>query len=239
MTHMIEILAVASDDRLRTRVERGIATYAANREGDNDASVLVALYTAKAAQDKAFETRILQALDKGEPIILVAFDSTPPLKWIDHLIPVSFRDGDDFAALGNALDAALDPNAPRPMRVQTPAIRRSNQRWGIAFGLAAVGMFLVGIILVGRDGLQAPQDEYDLLDTQVAQTQAYFIDTELNVYSQFLPRSTQDAAEYASTLRAVPTRFRPFMGATATAVGQGTPLVLPTLSAPVVGEAGS
>jgi hypothetical protein len=120
------------------------------------------------------------------------------------------------------LDAALASDAPAPLKVLTPATRRANRNAGLIVGAVVLLMFLLGLYGIGVLGIQAPQDEYNAVDTEAALTRDVIVRPELEIYSRFLPRSTDDAMNYAATLQAVPTVYRPLMAVTATAYAQGT-----------------
>jgi hypothetical protein len=68
--------------------------------------------------------------------------------------------------------------------------------------------------------LQAPVEEYNGIDTMVALTRDVIVAPQLQIYAEFLPRSTEDATNYVATLLAVPSPYRPLVAQTATAVAQ-------------------
>lgn len=200
-------------------IEEASAGQAASRD-----DVLIVLLSPEANADTSVQDWLVEALDNGQHVIPVLAKPAQPPALIDHLPVLDFGASYDFAALRQAVDLALSPDAPRPLRVRTPAVRRTNRRAGLLLGLLALVWFVIGIYGVAVLGIQAPQEEYNAVDTQAAQTQAFFINPELDRYGLFLPQSGEEASSYEATLRAVPTVYRPFMAATATAFGAGTPL---------------
>lgn len=168
------------------------------------------------------------ALDGGQHVIpvLVAAGALPKL--IDHVAAVNFIEQHDHDGLRARLDEIASGAVGAPMRVLTPKVRRANRQAGWFLAVLAVGMFAVGIYGVGVLGIQAPREEYDALNTEVALTIQAVANPELEQYARLLPRDADSAANYESTLRAVPTAYRALVAGTATAVAAGTPLFVPT-----------
>lgn len=186
--------------------------------------VLLVVLSPEANADANVQNAIIAALDNSQHIVPVFAAPTESPKLIDHLHGLDFSETYDFNALRAKVEQAFSPDAPPPLRVLTPTVKRSNRTIGIILGALALLWFVLGIYGVGVMGLQAPQDEYDAVATEAALTQAFLMNPELDRYAQFLPRDEDSAQNYAATLRAVPTVYRPYMAATATAVGMGTPL---------------
>ncbi len=158
------------------------------------------------------------ALDLSLRIVPVRAQLVAVPKLINHLEVVDFSDGYDFAILRQQVDAEMAPDARRPMRVRTPAIRRSNRNAGIVVGIAALIMFAVGLYAVGVLGIQAPMQEFNTDYTMMAMTRDLIVKPVMATYAQFLPKSTEDALNYPATLNAVPTVYRPLVELTATAM---------------------
>ena len=74
-----------------------------------------------------------------------------------------------------------------------------------------LGMFLLSLLVLGGGMVGFPQEEYATVDADRIATRDYYIDS-------VLPRSTDDAASFPSTVEAAATALRPFLIATATAI---------------------
>lgn len=234
---MLKIIYSPSDAALSERIMADLrnAGYPIedlrNRDAvQNSKDVLIAVLSEKANNDATTHNLLIRALDNGQHIIPVLAESTEIPKLINHLPVLDFSSGYDFAALRSQVDALLLPDAPQPLRVLTPTVKRSNRTVGILLGLLALFWFAAGLYGVGVLGLQAPADEYNAVDTEVALTQAFFINPELDRYGLFLPDTTEEAQNYQSTLRAVPTVYRPFAAETATSYALGTPVATNDMS---------
>jgi hypothetical protein len=79
-------------------------------------------------------------------------------------------------------------------------------------------MFAIGLFAVAVLNVEAPVEEFNAIDTEVAATRDFLIAPTLDGYLRFLPGSAEEASVYPATVQAVPTRIRPFVAATATAV---------------------
>lgn len=205
----------------------------ANGTAQTRQDVLIVVLSPEANADANVQNTVVAALDNSQHIIPVFTTPAELPKLIDHLGGLDFSGEYDFDALRAKVEETLAPDAPLPLRVRTPTVKRSNRSVGIVLGLLALLWFVLGLYGVGVLGIQAPQDEYDAVATEAALTQAFLMNPELDRYAQFLPSSEDSAQNYAATLRAVPTVYRPFMAATATAYGMGTPLA--TSAAPAEG----
>lgn len=204
-----------------------LTTSAAPKLDQPSRSALIAVIGAT-PDDPALMNAIAAALDSGQHIVPVTLTQNPLPKLIDHIVPVDFSESVDMAALQMRIDEVESGAAGAPMRVRTPAVRRANRQAGWFLAALAIGMFAVGIYGVGVLGIQAPRREYDAVNTEIALTNAPIIAAELAEYARLLPRDGESAAGFESTLRAVPTAYRPFVAGTATAVYQGTPIMTPT-----------
>jgi hypothetical protein len=213
LIHTSQDAAIA--ERLRQRLNTSGTTSGAAGEGTTPAIVLL---SARGIQDEALQRDLYRALDEGRHIIPLLLDDTPLPKEIDHLTPILLDEDADLLALRAALDSARQPEAGLPLKVLTPATRRSNSRAGLVIGLIAFGMFLVGIYGIAILNIEAPLEEFNLVDTEVAQTRDLLLAPTLESYLRYLPGSLEQALEYPATVQAVPTRIRPFVAATATAV---------------------
>lgn len=187
-----------------------------------DTAILVLSPTAVA--DSVLKVALERALDLSVRIVPVLAQPVALPEYINHLQAVDFSEDYDFTLLRQQVDTELAPDAPTPVRALTPSVRRSNRAAGLVVALAAIVMFVAGLYAVGVLGIQAPIQEFNNDYTALALTRDLIAAPELEIYSHFLPRSTEDAANYAPTLRAVPTVYRPLVALTATSVAQGTPL---------------
>lgn len=231
---MIRIAAVEKDaaavEQVRaelTRTGYEVAPGNGLTEAGGRADVLVVILSPASANDLRMETALFTALDRSQHIVALAAQPTETPRWIDHLTVVDLRNDPQLRATRELLDAALAGDGNAPMRVRTPATQRSNQRIGLITGAIALIMFGVGLYAVGVLGIQAPQGEFDTVETEIVETRDILVRPELDNYAQFLPDRTQaalGAVDYAPTLRLVPTAYRPLMAQTATAYAQGTPL---------------
>jgi hypothetical protein len=233
---MLKVIYTSTDAALAERILadlRGAGYEVGDSTVRTRQDVLIVVLSPEANADTNVQNAIVAALDNSQHIIPVFAAPTALPKLIDHLDGLDFSAAYDLDALRAKVDEALSPETRLPLRVLTPTVKRSNRSIGIALGLLALLWFALGIYGVGVMGLQAPQDEYDAVATEGALTQAFLMNPELDRYAEFLPSDEDTAGNYAVTLRAVPTVYRPFMAATATAVGMGTPLAT---SAPLMPE---
>ena len=227
---MLKIITSSSDAHVAQRIREDFtaAGYQIDEGTPVRGDVVLLLVSPTAFADKDFMARLDQALDLSLHIIPVASLPLTLPDLIGHLEVLNFSDGYDFEALKARVDQAP---SPLTMRVLTPTVKRSNRRVGIVLGLVAVFVFVVGLIAVGVFHLQAPVEEYNGIDTMVALTRDILAAPQLQIYAEFLPRSTEDAANYIPTLLAVPSPYRPLVAMTATAVAQTLATPQPSSSA--------
>ena len=243
---MIRIVNAPADEQLAGRIEAdlrgaGYEVGEAVTSGTARQDVLIVLLSSQASADTTVQHVLVRALDHSQHVIPVLAGQTGIPEMIDHLTIVDFSTTYEFGRLRAEVDPALAQDAPVPLRVRTPTVKRSNRNVGILLGALVLFWFVAGLYAVGVLHIQAPADEYSAVDTEAAQTQAFYINPELDRYGLFLPRSTEQAQNYEPTLRMVPTVYRPFMAATATAYGLGTPLATNSISTPTpeAGDASS
>lgn len=180
--------------------------------------LLVLVWSRAAQVDEALTDAMDATLDAGIHIIPVLAERVPLPRLINHLTPADFSEGAyPLDTLRAAVAYLTGPDAPLAMRVLTPARRKKNRNIGLVVFAVAFFMFMVGVIAVGVYNLQAPAEEYNLVETEIVQTRDAIIGPTLNALGQFLPRSTEDAAVFEATLQRMPTVHRPFMAATVTA----------------------
>ena len=169
----------------------------------------------------------IDGLDRLLQIIPVQSASAPLPKLIDHLQMVNFVEGYPLEALLERINIAASPNAPRPLKVLTPTRKKNNR--GTAMWLVihtgapnlgllwlvilAVIWFIIGVVGVGIFKIQAPVEEYNGVDTEVAATIQQYLSTNI-------PHSTEDAINFPATVQAAPTAQQPLLIATATAMAK-------------------
>ncbi len=214
---MLDITYAPGEAETAARLKTDLTTagYQVNGDSAGDSSrILIALLSPEGAANATVQQRLIAALDGGRHIIPVLVKDTTLPRLIDHLAAVDFRQGYDLATLRAEIDKVSAPDAGRPLRVPTPALKARNQRIGMVLAVLVLAWFVIGLILVGGYGVQLPREEYDAVDTQAA--------IEINeIVGRNLPRSTEDAANFPATLQAAPTAQRPLLIATTTAMAGG------------------
>lgn len=215
---MLTVIQAAADAKLAERIKGDLrqAGYALQEVvSERREDMLIAVISPAANSDAAVQEGLIRALDGGQHIIPVIASPTALPKLIDHLAAVDFSKGYDLGALKGRITALSAPDAGLPMKVLTPRVREKNR--GVGYWLAALALvwFILGLILVGIFGIQAPQEEYNTIATELGAT--------VNAYvERNLPHSTQDAANFPATIQAAPTAQRPLLIATATARAAAT-----------------
>lgn len=200
---MVNIIYAAQDGELAAQIERDVQ---AAGLAETYANVSVVILSPSAAGDQHIQAALINALDRGQRLIPVLVAPTPLPELIEHLMPVDYSAGYDFASLHAQITA---PGTP--MKVRTPVVRRANRLIGYVLVALAVLWFLIAVIFIAGGVIGRPDEEFDAVETQIVLTRNYYVDVNL-------PRSTQEAVEFASTVQAVPTALRPILSATATAL---------------------
>lgn len=224
---MLTLLYTPADAATGARLKEDLqqAGYSVSDQVQSGSSAILIMLLSNAPLD---EQKLIQALDNHQHVIpiLTAPVSLPAL--ISNLQPLDFTEGKyPLLELLTRITTLTDPAAPRPLTVLTPTKRKSNRNAAMVLLIPVVIMFISGIILIGGGVVQYPQEEYDLKETQrVEQRNAIIIPT----LTLVLPRTTEDALSFDSTVQAMPTRLQPFLAETATSfiVGSATPA--PTLT---------
>lgn len=181
-------------------------------------NVLVAIISPDALADDAFNHALQAANDLGQNMVGVQARPVAIPDDLDHVTLLDFETAYPLDELRAHVDALSGDKAPYPVRMQTPRVRASNRRAGVALGLLVLVMFVVASIAIILFDIESPQDEYDAVDTQVALTRDVYIQPTMQFLATVLPRNTEAAASFHETLEAVPTLVRPFLGGTATAM---------------------
>ena len=217
---MLKVINTAGDQSVAQRIIGDFqqAGYEVGTDALAHGDIAILVLSQAALADQTVQAALVKALDLSLHIIPVMTQAVELPKLIDHLDVIDFSGGYDFDVLRQQVDVELSPNASRPMRVLTPTVRRSNRSVGIVLAVAVFIMFAVGLYAVGVLHIQAPIQEFNSVDTEVALTVDRIVAPVMATYELFYPHSTQDAENYPATLRAVPTVYRPFVEATATAI---------------------
>lgn len=180
--------------------------------GRQPITVLIVSTAAKA--DSTFQENLYAALDNHQHIIVVLADQTSLPRLIDHLQPLDFSSGYNEKALLSEIETLSAPGTPPPATVLTPNKRKANQRFGLIFAGIGFIVFLISLYAIGVKGLQAPENEFASVETQIILTRNYFIDNAL-------PRTTEQAANFEATVPHMPTLARLQLELTATAISEG------------------
>lgn len=217
---MISILATIHDAAVESRLRSALlaAGHELRQQGTDKNDLLIAVLSQAALRDKAFHDALNTALDNDQHIVPALAEPVKLPKLIDHLVPVDLSTVNATEQLDAQIQAAHSPDARLPLRVRTPSVRRANRRSGLIVAFLALAMFAIGIYAVAVLNVEAPVEEYNQINTEAAATRDFIIAPTLETYLRFLPGSQDEAAQYSATLQAVPTRLRPFVAATATAV---------------------
>lgn len=178
-------------------------------------ALLVLVRPSAIKTDATLNQMMLTALDNGQHVLPIAVDDQPLPRIIGNLQALNFAGGDyPLKELKEQVAYLLSPQAPAPLTVLTPKVRARNRRVGLLIGIPTLIIFLAGVVLVGTGLIRPPSEEYILVETQRVETRNAIINPTLEVV---LPRSTDDALNFAATVQAMPTRLQPFLAATATA----------------------
>ncbi len=231
---MLKLIYTASDSAAAGRISEDFrkAGYEIGAGAPAHGDTVMLLLSPPSQADPAQQAALIAALDLSLHIVPVMLQPVALPKLIDHLDVVDFSQSYDFAALKAQVDRDLSANAPLPMRVLTPTVKRSNRSAGLVITVAVLIMFAVGLYGVGVLHIQAPVQEFNSEATFEAATVEKMVAPLMATYAQFFPKSTEDALHYDATLRAVPTVYRPLVAATASAI-IATPIP-PTRGEPVL-----
>lgn len=210
---MLTLAYIQKDAALAARLQKDLEAAGQTVTADLQpglANILIVLVSPTSVTDTAVKASIVQALDNTQHIIPVLTAPTVLPKMIDHLQPLDFSTGYPFSTLTEQIAILSAPGARLPLKVRTPSVNARNRGTAVWLVIFAVISFIVGIVLVGFYGIQAPREEYNGVDTEVAATVQMYLRTNI-------PRSTEDAINFPATVQAAPTSQRPFLVETATA----------------------
>lgn len=186
----------------------------AETPSDQAHAILVVILSPRALEDLPFQQAVVEALERHQHILPVLAAPTPLPQLINHLQALDFSKAVQPERLLAQVERLSAPDAPRVMTVLTPGRRAANRRVGLLLGIMMLGIFAVSIWGVASGIVRAPENEFASVETQVILTRAYYIDNAL-------PRSSEDALNFAATITANPTRSRVQLIATATAIAGG------------------
>ncbi len=198
---------------------------------------LLLVYSDDALKDEVVRSAVYWTFDNNQNTLIVTRGQVELPHILDHLTPIDLNSDPQLAAVQAQIVYLTGTDAPKPMRVLTPTVRKSNRAVAAVFILLATAMFCIGLVAIGGRVARPPEAEYNAVETAIQGTIAIEIQTELDQYVGFLPRSTEDAANYAATLQQVPTRYRPFMAETATSVALQTQSLATATPEPAAPEA--
>lgn len=214
---MLILIHAPEDDALASRLRTDLQTagYTLNPTLQSG-GILIVVLSAAGVANPAVNAAITQALDTGLHIIPIVIHPAALPELIDHLDALDFSQQYPFATLQTRIDQLSRAETRPPLKVRTPAVRASNRRIGIWLVALALVWFILGLVLVGFYGIQAPREEYNTISTlEFATVQVYL--------SRSQPRTTEDALSFPVTLQAAPTAQRPLLIATATALMETPP----------------
>jgi hypothetical protein len=177
-------------------------------------NVLVAVLSPEAETHQKVQGDIIAALENRQHVIPVFATPVKLPRIIDNLQPFDFSHSYPIKDLIARINYLSSPDAPRPLTTLVPSVRAANRRIGYVLLAMALLVFILALIGIGTGFVGRPDDEYDAIDTQAAATINFLVDPQLETA---LPRSTEAALNFESTVRALPTGVRPLAIATATA----------------------
>ena len=217
---MLKLISSSSDQAVAQRILEDFRRRATRSAAKPRCMVTwrILLLSSAALADAALQAALVKALDLSLHIVPVMTQRVTLPKLIDHLDVVDFSDGYDFDVLRKQVDFEMSADAPRPVRVLTPKVKRSNRTAGIVLGLIAFGMFAVGLYGVGVLHIQAPIREFNDQATMEAATVMKLVEPVMATYQLYFPLNAAEASAYPATLQAIPTVYRPLVAATATAL---------------------
>lgn len=175
--------------------------------GEADTALLIAIHSRQARGDQFVQAEIARALREGQAILPILVDDAALPEALTGRKSLDFRSGYDRAALLAHLSR----------RGQGDSLRKANRRALMLIGGLAALMFGLSLVAISSGFVAFPVDEYN----EEATLQAEWIDglvSETLQYAQ--PRSTQDAANFAATFAAAPTRLHFYIRGTATALAK-------------------
>lgn len=210
---MLTITYAPGDAEVAARLQQDLQGAFAEGEARN---IMILLVSPASNQDKGVQKALGRALDEGLRVLPVLLRQAPLPDLINHLQPVDFTTGYDLDAVTARIVWLSGTNAGLVLKVRTPGVIAANRRAMYVMLALVVVMFVVALYLIAVVGIQAPSDEFAAdHQTETAQVQ--------DIIERYLPRSTQDALDFESTLTAVPSRLSPLLRDSATATAAPRP----------------
>ncbi len=214
---MITVAYAPSDAGLGQKLEQDLKasgqslaqTVQAGRE-----HLLVVVLSAEGAVNAHVNDQMIAALENHQHVIPIFAQRTPLPRLIDNLDPLDFSTGYPLDVLVERIAYFSHPDAPRPLTTLIPSVRAANRRAGIVLIGIVLGVFVLALIMVGSGAVRWPEEEYDVVNTEAMSTIESIV---VPTLEGFMPRSTEAAAEFESTVRAMPSPLRPLIRASATA----------------------
>ncbi len=211
----VTLIYAEADIKLAMRIRGDLEAESIRVVDDlQDNSVVVAVLSASGVQSQKVINMLNVASDKYHHILPILAEMVKLPRVIDHLGALDFSQTYSGKNLLNRVNELASPNAPKPLTALTPAKRKQNVQSSIFYAVVAFGIFVMGIIGVGVFGLQAPEDEYYGIETQVYLTQRVYID-------KSLPRNSEEAINFEATIPFIPTKARVEAIGTATWIASG------------------
>ncbi|NWF70512.1 MAG: toll/interleukin-1 receptor domain-containing protein [Chloroflexi bacterium] len=223
---MLSFIYAAADARLGARLENDLqeAGLQPSRELFEGAQhILLVLLSPQSIDDPALQKALYHALDSGQHLVPLLAKDMPLPKLIDHLAPIDLSRYDAQPVIVRVRMLKDSPANHMSLKVLTPRAQAANRRFGLALGLLALIMAVLGMLLIASGTVAFPREEYNTVATIEMATINAEIRPELQAYATLLPNSTEAAAQYPATLRAIPTIYRPYVAATATAEARRQP----------------
>lgn len=197
---MLNITYAAGDSELAAALQKGLAEAGLRLENN----ILLVLISPESSVDPAVQKAISEAAEQGERIVPVLVGDAPLPAAIAHLRPLDFR-----------VSYSVQRLVQRLMAEDMADRRRRNRRALLALLLLVLLLASISIWALTTGLIAFPRREYETVDTALAVTANYFLRPTLEGWQ---PRTTQDALDFPATAAAAPTRVRPYLVMTATAL---------------------
>ena len=198
---MIRITYAPADEALARRIRADLSHSAIAGQ-----SLLIALASRAALDEASVTDEIKRAEIAGTPILPIITDEVALPAGLAKRNPLDFRAGYD----GEKLLARVGQLAGNEHD-----IRKRNRRLAIAIALLVAAVFGWAVGGITSGAVAFPVAEYN----EEATFQAEWIDGLIRETLEYIaPRSAQDAANFAATYEAAPTRLHYYARGTATAL---------------------
>lgn len=176
---------------------------------DSSLPLLLILVSAASNQDPVVAAEIARARHRGGPLLPILTENVALPEALAYEKPLNF-------AAGYQRDRLL--RRISQLTMTTAQVRRANRRALLVIGAIALIMFALAIFGMLSGLVAFPVAEYN----EEATFQSLWIDGLIReTLEHAMPRSTEDAQNFAATLEAAPTRLYYYVRGTATALPQG------------------